>query len=128
MVQRDAAQDLDLQAKCSSAAKSWFSDAFGRDRDTILLHYTNHYNKSQNRCFALVEWHYTTNFGPGSWTNHMSLGDVYENSQYGDFAAQHINSVKPTYTQDIIAPCEVLGVKCKSADEFDNMVQPYLEK
>ena len=56
----------------------------------------------------------------------MSLWDVYENSRYGDFADQHIDPLKPD--TDIIAPCEMLDKKCKTAYKLDAFVAPYLDK
>lgn len=63
-----ATADYDLQAKCSKDAREWFNVnwAGGRDKDTILLNFTNHYDKNLNKCFILVEYHYNSNFaGPG---------------------------------------------------------------
>jgi hypothetical protein len=87
---KDRVADYDLQAKCSKDGQEWFNVnwAGSRDKDTALLDYRNHYNKKENKCFVLVEYHYNSKLaGPGgtSWTNLMSLWDVYENSQYGDF-------------------------------------------
>src|SRR5712671_5178525 len=76
-----ATADYDLQAKCSKDARAWFNENWGvRDKDTILLDFTNHYNKNQNKCYILIEFHYSTD-QQGSWTNSMSLWDVYENSK-----------------------------------------------
>lgn len=40
----NAASQFDLQQKCSNASKSWFRENWARDKDTILLDETNHYN------------------------------------------------------------------------------------
>jgi hypothetical protein len=50
--------DFDLQSKCARDARTWFNDTWSRGKDTILLDYTNHYNKKSNQCFILVEYHY----------------------------------------------------------------------
>ena len=34
--------DYDLQAKCSKDAREWFNENWSRDKDTILLDFTNH--------------------------------------------------------------------------------------
>ncbi len=31
----------------------------GSDKNTLLLDYTNHYNKGMTKCFIQVEWHKT---------------------------------------------------------------------
>src|ERR1700682_3437330 len=53
-----ASADYDLQAKCSRDARAWFNETWSRDRDTILLDFSNHYNKKENKCFIFVEYHY----------------------------------------------------------------------
>jgi hypothetical protein len=53
----NAAADFNLQEKCSNAAKSWFRENWPRDKDTILLDETNHYNSKMNKCFVEVEYH-----------------------------------------------------------------------
>src|ERR1035441_8078527 len=81
---RDSAvRDYDLQAKCSSEAKAWFQSNYQRDKNTLLLDYTNHYNKSQNACFIAVEWHFNGS-EPFEWTNYMGVWNVLENSKLGE--------------------------------------------
>src|ERR1019366_3368203 len=53
---RNATADYDLQAKCSKDARIWFNENWSRDKDTILLDFSNHYNKSLNKCFIVVEY------------------------------------------------------------------------
>ena len=48
-----ATADYDLQAKCSKDAKTWFNENWTRDKDTVLLNFANHYNRSLNMCFIL---------------------------------------------------------------------------
>ena len=108
-----------------------FSDTWSRDKDTILLDYRNHYNESQNKCFILVEYHYNSHFageGGSSWTNDMIITNVYENVKYGEFSANTYTHWKPTVTTktDVIR-CEVLNQKCKSVQEFNDLVRPYLK-
>ena len=47
--------DLDTQAKCSNAAKIFFRQNWQNDRDTILLDYSNHYNRALGKCFIVVD-------------------------------------------------------------------------
>jgi hypothetical protein len=121
-----AAADLDSQAKCSKDARAWFNESWFRDKDTLLLTYTNHYNKSSNKCFILVEFHYSLNVG-SSWANSMALWDVYENSKYATFGENHMVTWKPKYeaTNDVIL-CELVNEKCKTLQEFNKLVSPYL--
>lgn len=125
-----AVRDFDLTAKCSKDARAWFNENWSRDKNTILLDFTNHYNVKLNKCFILVEFHYTsTNAGQNgdSWTNDMALTDVYENWKYADFTENHITTWKPKYNfnKEVIT-CDVQGQKCKTGDEFNNLVRPYM--
>ena len=125
-----ATVDYDLQAKCSKDARGWFNENYARDKDTILLDFSNHYNKKENKCFIFVEYHYNSAFaGPGAtvWTNHMSLWDVYENTKYSEFAETHTTVFKPTVsTSEEVIICDTLRAKCKTVDEFNNFARPYM--
>jgi len=122
-----AAADFDLQGKCAKDSRGWFNENWSRDKDTILLDYSNHYNRAQNKCFVLVELHYTLDKS-GSWTGDMMLWDVYENTKYGNFAENHMISFNPTVsTHDEVVTCEVLNNRCKTVAEFNDLVVPYLK-
>lgn len=123
----NTALEYDLQAKCSKDAKQWFVENWGRpDKDTVLLTQTNHYNKDRNKCFVVVEYHYY--FGKnGSWTNHLELWDVYENSQYGDVSEMHRVELTPEYkVGENLIRCEVYGKKCSTLAEFNTAVRPFM--
>ncbi len=121
-----ATADYDFQAKCSKDAKTWFNENWSRDKDTELLDFTNHYNKSLNKCFILVEYHHSLGLGD-SWVNDITLWDVYENAKYASFAEDHIIYIKPTAsTQDRVVTCELADKKCKTAGEFNDLVRPYM--
>ncbi len=121
-----AATEYDLATKCSRDGKAWFRENFPPDKDTITLTYTNHYNRSQNKCFLLVEWHY--NLGKsGSWTNHMSLWDVNENVQYAHFSQSHIVMTRPEYhVDDQRVHCSTNGKNCATQVDFNNFVAALL--
>jgi len=124
--EKDTTRDFDLQAKCSSAAKAWFRENWGTntDKNTMLLDFSNHYNKGSNQCFIFVENHRRVGTG-SSWANNMSLWDVFENSKYGDFAEGHMLDLQ--FKDDpTVHTCEVLGKKCTTADKFNEMAQPYM--
>jgi hypothetical protein len=123
-----AATDFDLQAKCARDSKTWFNENWGRgDKDTILLTFTNHYNRVQNKCFILVEYHYSFEKGTTSWANHMTLWDAYENLKYGEFSERHQVVTKPESRIVVsVDTCEVFGKECKTADEFNNIVRPFM--
>jgi hypothetical protein len=123
-----AVVDFDLQGKCAKDSRTWFNENWSRDKDTALLTYTNHYNKTKNKCFVFVEYHY--NFGPsGSWINDMTLWNIYENEKYGDFSQSTTVFLKPKYeSTKSVASCEVYGKRCTTVEEFNNLVSPYLNE
>jgi hypothetical protein len=78
---------------------------------------------------VVVEWHYKAAFyGEGSWTNHTSLWDLYENTKLGEAVEQHIISFKPPSTRDEVQSCNVLDKKCTTVVEFDDLARPDMSK
>jgi hypothetical protein len=128
--EKDRITDFDLQGKCAKDARVWFESNWRRDKDTALLTYTNHYNKKQNKCFIEVEFHYNSPTGIASetlWVSHISLWNLYENSQYADYSENHYSDFKPQYnTRDEVITCEVTGTKCKTLDQFNNLTRQYM--
>jgi len=128
---RHTTEEYNLQAKCSQDARTWFNQNYSgisRDKDTILLDYSNHYNKSANQYFALVEFHFNVGLkGEVNWMNDMSLWNVYENDKDGHFSQSHVFPSTPNRkSYEPILTCEVGGVKCDAIEKFNGMVQPYL--
>lgn len=123
---RNAVAEYDLQSKCSKDARGWFSENWNRDKDSILLDYTNHYNKGLNKCFIVVEYHYRF-MTADSWMNHMSLWDVSENSKYGEFSESHVVLQKPDFKiEDKVVECEVAGKKCTDLQGFNQIARAYM--
>jgi len=118
--------DYDLQAKCSKDARTWFNETWSGTKGAIFLDFTNHYNKSMNKCFILTEYHFSAGEAP-SWANSMALWDVYENAKYADFLENHLTYFKPTVrTEENVITCELGDSKCKSIGEFSDLTKPYL--
>lgn len=117
---RQTAEDYNLQAKCSQDARTWFNQNYSSDKGTILLNYSNHYNKSLNQCFILVEYHFRiTPNTMGTWVNNLTLWNVYENDKAGEFAESH-------WISDHIVTCVVGGKQCDSIEKFHELAQPYM--
>ena len=108
---QSAAENLDLQAKCSKDSRIWFNENWSGGKKALFLDFTNHYNTKQNKCFIVVEYHFNSDTGiPGEflWVNDQLLYDVYENSKYGEFTANHYTHTKPEFsTGDEMTTCEV---------------------
>jgi hypothetical protein len=107
-----------------------FNENFERDKDTILLTFINHHNRKQNKCFIFTEFHYNSQLaGPNgsSWSNLITVWDIYENSKFGDFAVNHYTYYKPEIiTHDEVITCEVSGRQCKTDAEFNNLIHSYM--
>lgn len=123
LARQQVAADLELQAKCSKDAKLWFAENWRRDRNTLLLTYSNHYNTKLKRCFILVENHYQ--FSSPSWWNSLSLYDVYENSEHGHVVETHI--LHDGGAKEMVRVTgQIAGVECKTHDACMQRIQPYI--
>ena len=87
--ERDRVANYDLQSKCAKDAKQWFGENWPSDKTTVLLTYTDHYSKSFNKCFTFVEYHYSAGRNM-DWINHMTIYDIYENSEEAGFTENHM--------------------------------------
>jgi len=118
--------DLDTQSKCSTAAKAFFRQNWQRDKDTILLDYTNHYNQSLGKCFILVEWHSNTVTDRGEWFNTIELYDVFENNKYASVTDLTTIDQKTFESSKKTINCEADGEKCKTLPEFYEKTRGYM--
>src|SRR5262249_24177866 len=113
--------------KCGRDAREFFEREWPADRDTLMRHQRNHYNKSLKKCFVLVEVHYKQQYGnSSSWFNSMHLFDVYENLEYGKLREYH--EIMPGCTDmRRMYGCIVASQKRTSVDEFSTKVNPYMD-
>jgi hypothetical protein len=116
-------EDYELQERCGKRAEERYKQEVGNpvssDKDsTYLINYTNHYNKRLNKCFMLI----TTNSYPKDKSRDIitikTLIDINENKEYG-------NLVK---IKNAIMTCEVANKQCKSENEWENLVRPFMEE
>jgi len=120
-----AVVDYDMQEKCAKDAKTWFNENWGRGGEgTTLLNETHHFNKAQNKCFIVVEYHSDQSPSP-SWMNDISLWDVIENTQFATFVESHFIDYKLNINKDTIVTCEFNGNKCKTLAEFSGLISTY---
>jgi uncharacterized protein YheU (UPF0270 family) len=112
-----AVEEYDLAAKCSRDARIWFNSNFSSeasDKDTLLLDFTNHYNKAQNKCYIYVLYNY--NLGRTSWHRSYWAADVHENNRFAN------------YEKPIVRNCELWSNPCRTEDEFANLIRPYFSQ
>lgn len=128
--QQNRVVDLDTQGKCGTAAKRYLNENWTVDKGTMLLDYHNHFNRSLGKCFILVEWHYADAASKtGSWFNSVKLSDVYENLEYGELSEHTRIVLEPTISSEkAILDCHVSGAKCKTSEEFGELVQHFMSE
>jgi len=122
---QSTALNFDLQQKTAKDARSWFASSFTKDKDTIYLDYTNHYNKKLNTCFVWVERHNRDTDSQkllGPWFNIVEVWNVYENSKYGSYVEHNDPKDQQPHTE---LDCDVGGKSCSSLKEFQNLTQSF---
>ena len=99
----------DLSEKCAMRAKEVFDKDFAHRGNFT---YRNHYNNKLNKCFALIT----------ESTNEVikiDLWDINELSIYGQIGYKKIGE---------ILYCGVQVHYCKSKEQWDGLVKPFMEE
>ena len=57
----------------------------------ITVNFRDHYNRTRNQCFILVEYHLRLSGGGPhkNWATDLELWNVYENASYGELIENH---------------------------------------
>ena len=118
LAQLTASRNSD-QAKCYAEARTFFEEKYKRDRSTIFLNYMNHFNRAENACYVLVEWRGDN--APLGWTGSTTLWNTQKNSRVGGIFDNHLPDGK-----DKVSKCSVNGISCQTYDEFNKLVQPFM--
>jgi hypothetical protein len=98
-----------LKNNCEKQCEGWVESdqkKFFRDKFT----HQNHYNTRLDKCFILI-----------NYTKKQSkiLKNIIENKIYGSFRSKEDGT---------IIMCNVLEKTCKSEEEWDSLVKPYMEE
>lgn len=110
-----------MQSKCAADTRKFLKDEEWQKRSEYF-DYSNHYSKSLNKCFFMVETRYDT-FGPGrqkignTWTSQIDVWDLYDNVLVARFTQQ--------FSPDSVIQCKVQEKVCTTKAEFDSLVAPY---
>jgi hypothetical protein len=116
-------EDYKLQERCGKYCDEMFKREFGNgltsdESSSMISSYQNHYNKKLNKCFILVK---TTSYLKVKKRDVLlvkELVDINENKFYGSFSK----------SGEMIVFCNVSGKECKSEQEWDKLVKPYMEE
>lgn len=116
----------ELQERCGKTAAQLFKHDWKVDPGTpmrfpgasesTIPNYRNHYNALLNKCFYLVtsvSWDAKNKESSTS----EDLSDANENKGYGSFFG----------ARERVVLCQVLSRYCKSKEEWDSLIRPYME-
>jgi hypothetical protein len=137
--------EYDLREKCGSYCINYYqkvfrskfkekSDNYATDSD-----YISHYNKKINNCCMLVKSKSHLIKKVGTIITTECIIDVHENNIFGVFtntSSEKVtdvnnNSMKEitiSGKENIISECRVLDQKCKSKEEWNKLIKPYMEE
>ncbi len=115
--EKSAKEISKLKEKCEKQSKKIFRKQYNdgtieNSKGIFLYKYKNHYNKKMNKCFMIIT-------EDGILERYKKLLDVDENESYG--------SIRVNNEQENLG-CYLLEKKCKSEDEWDLIVKPYMEQ
>jgi hypothetical protein len=117
----------ELQERCSKRAEERFKKEYpstivSNKDGTLMVNYTNHYNRRLNKCFVVLT---AISIPENKETKVMfgvsrdkTLWDINENKQYGAFSE---------FSKSGLVQCEVMEKHCNSESEWDALVKPYME-
>jgi hypothetical protein len=122
--------DYELQEKCGKQSKEIFKEKndghegltrMGK-RIYFFYGYSNHYNKKMNKCFLLeeIKSYKDRIIDSEVETVNNDLWDINENKNYG--------SLRMNRKTNILLDCSVLDKECKSEEEWNSLVKPYMEE
>jgi len=115
------AATLDLQAKCSSAAKEFVAREWPANSEPTVHvdHARNHYNTARNKCFVLVDTIVISNNIP--IVSMVHIRDVFENAQVGI-----LREVWDSNGNRKLTDCSVDRIPCKDATAFSTAAQQFM--
>jgi hypothetical protein len=145
VMEADNFRDYDLRERCGTYCINYFLKIY-RDKSkeksdnySVSIDYVNHYNRNMNKCLMLVKSQSVPKKKQGPVITAEYLIDVHESKTIGEFIVSHkenvidgqqsktIKEFTITGKEDIISECKVDDKKCKSKDEWEKLMKPYME-
>ena len=110
-------EDYDLQERCGKRCEEYFKNNYSvrytrEDGAVVTTYYENHYNSKRNKCFILI-------VSDDGNVIRKELLDVNENRSYGIIRIRYGSN---------IPLCYFLDERCKSEEEWDLLVKPFMEE
>ena len=126
--QQQTAANLDLQGKCAKQAGEAFK-VQGYEKEQYA-NYTNHYNAKLNKCFIKIE-SMDTKTAKGTFFTNKVVMDAFEGKGYAEYMWMSDKVKKywdvPPKLCKVTVPSGEEKV-CKSSEEFDELLKPYMEQ
>lgn len=125
-------EQYELQERCGRISKKAFEDEWGRngvvtDKDNqIRANYQNHYNVKLNKCFFLTSTFLFPKDKTQSVHEDVLLYDINENKEYGNF--HRMFSYNGPYGDTAPVNCYVREKQCRSRNEWESLIKPYMEE
>lgn len=117
---------LALQEKCAEGAKKVENEKLNQPYpygvSNPCVSFQNHYNKKLDKCFIRIGYYFGQQKG-GDGLKHLSYGvglyNVFESSNpIGELQALGFNVLR----------CYIGNNQCKSPDDFETSIKPYMEE
>ncbi|HLZ17992.1 MAG TPA: hypothetical protein VKO67_00190 [Smithellaceae bacterium] len=110
-----------LQEQCKNRCEAYFMKEFG---DKVFdnkeragsISYKSHYNRKMNSCFIVLDENGYERSADKLYEKKTLLAPA-DNKKYGFF-----------YNIGTSTVCDVAGKKCRSEDEWDDLVKPYMKE
>jgi hypothetical protein len=132
----NAQSTLALQEKCAEGAKKFYTES-GRNEIGQQSFNGHHYNKKLDRCFVEIGYYYgkeefkewrealpkSKPLMFPSWE--VRLYDVFGDSTLTVFPSPFARYYR---AKGKVIECYVGNKKCKSIDEYDALIKPYMEE
>ena len=122
-----AKEEYALQERCANRAAENFKRDYGTfgvintDDGQIGKVYRNHYNKRLNKCFELVTYVNAPSDKDIPLLKALTLIDVVDNDQVATFVQYVFEDKSPV-------SCFIFGKACKSEDEWELLISPYMNE
>jgi hypothetical protein len=124
----------DPQERCRKQAEEWFQPfqrVLETDGYTTSFDFENHYSLRLNKCFYLLTMKVfrTDSKSPDQGGKLMWLHDLNDNTQYGEYGHlsddHRLLGVSPETVGILV--CEVRGKRCRSEQEWRELIKPFME-
>lgn len=122
--EKNIKEDNELQEQCLRRSKEYFNKEYGNEivitKDGMIIrNYTNRYNRKQNKCFLLLTSTYTFNNKKEDNLLLEDLLDINENNENKEYG-YYVGKGKKI-------GCFVLDKECKTEEEWNSLVKPFME-